>query len=134
MRAAISALNGTRTALDARAEARFNTRQAESQFDIAQAGERERLASSTLAENRQALNDAMFEEMRRDENVFLMGEEVAQYEGAYKVSQGLLDEFGDKRIIDTPITEHGFTGVGATDDVIDRRVGEGGVAEKPQPE
>ena len=61
---------------------------------------------------REALRDAMAEEMRRDPSVFLMGEEVAQYEGAYKVSQGLLDEFGEKRIIDTPITEHGFTGVG----------------------
>lgn len=61
---------------------------------------------------REALRDAMAEEMRSDENVFLMGEEVAQYEGAYKVSQGLLDEFGDKRVIDTPITEHGFAGVG----------------------
>ena len=54
----------------------------------------------------------MAEEMRRDERVFLMGEEVAQYQGAYKVSQGLLEEFGDKRVVDTPITEHGFAGVG----------------------
>ena len=54
----------------------------------------------------------MAEEMRRDEDVFLMGEEVAEYEGAYKISQGLLDEFGAKRIIDTPITEHGFAGIG----------------------
>jgi len=60
---------------------------------------------------REALRDAMAEEMRRDENVFLMGEEVAEYQGAYKVSQGLLDEFGAKRVIDTPITEHGFTGI-----------------------
>ncbi|AXX97597.1 pyruvate dehydrogenase complex E1 component subunit beta [Profundibacter amoris] len=60
---------------------------------------------------REALRDAMAEEMRRDETVYLMGEEVAQYQGAYKVSQGLLDEFGDKRVIDTPITEHGFTGL-----------------------
>ena len=60
---------------------------------------------------REALRDAMAEEMRADESVFLMGEEVAQYQGAYKVSQGLLDEFGDKRVIDTPITEHGFTGL-----------------------
>ncbi|MEE2662179.1 MAG: pyruvate dehydrogenase complex E1 component subunit beta [Pseudomonadota bacterium] len=60
---------------------------------------------------REALRDAMAEEMRRDENVFLMGEEVAQYEGAYKVSQGLLEEFGEMRVIDTPITEHGFTGL-----------------------
>ena len=61
---------------------------------------------------REALRDAMAEEMRRDPKVFLMGEEVAQYQGAYKVSQGLLEEFGDKRIIDTPITEHGFAGLG----------------------
>jgi pyruvate dehydrogenase E1 component beta subunit len=61
---------------------------------------------------REALRDAMAEEMRADERVFLMGEEVAEYEGAYKVSQGLLKEFGDRRVIDTPITEHGFTGVG----------------------
>jgi len=60
---------------------------------------------------REALRDAMAEEMRANEKVFLMGEEVAQYQGAYKVSQGLLDEFGDKRVIDTPITEHGFTGL-----------------------
>jgi pyruvate dehydrogenase E1 component beta subunit len=61
---------------------------------------------------REALRDAMAEEMRRDGDVFLMGEEVAQYQGAYKVSQGLLDEFGARRVIDTPITEHGFAGVG----------------------
>jgi pyruvate dehydrogenase E1 component beta subunit len=61
---------------------------------------------------RDALRDAMAEEMRRDPNVFLMGEEVAQYQGAYKVSRGLLDEFGDRRVIDTPITEYGFAGVG----------------------
>ena len=61
---------------------------------------------------REALRDAMAEEMRNDKSVFLMGEEVAQYQGAYKVSQGLLEEFGDKRVIDTPITEHGFAGLG----------------------
>ena len=61
---------------------------------------------------RDALRDAMAEEMRRDELVFLMGEEVAQYQGAYKISQGLLDEFGERRVIDTPITEHGFAGLG----------------------
>ena len=61
---------------------------------------------------REALRDAMAEEMRRDEGVFLMGEEVAEYQGAYKISQGLLDEFGAKRVIDTPITEHGFAGIG----------------------
>jgi len=60
---------------------------------------------------REALRDAMAEEMRRDGDVFLLGEEVAQYHGAYKVSQGLLEEFGPKRVIDTPITEHGFAGL-----------------------
>lgn len=60
---------------------------------------------------REALRDAMAEEMRRDSNVFLMGEEVAEYQGAYKVSQGMLQEFGSKRVIDTPITEHGFAGL-----------------------
>lgn len=62
---------------------------------------------------REALRDAMAEEMRRDDRVFLLGEEVAEYNGAYKVSQGLLDEFGAKRVIDTPITEMGFTGIAA---------------------
>jgi pyruvate dehydrogenase E1 component beta subunit len=61
---------------------------------------------------RDALRDAMAEEMRRDPNIFLLGEEVAQYQGAYKVSQGLLQEFGDKRVIDSPITEMGFAGLG----------------------
>ena len=61
---------------------------------------------------RDALRDAMAEEMRRDESVFLIGEEVAQYQGAYKVSRELLQEFGDKRVVDTPITEHGFAGLG----------------------
>mgnify|MGYP001305938650 FL=1 len=61
---------------------------------------------------REALRDAIAEEMRKDDRVFLMGEEVGEYQGAYKVSQGLLDEFGPKRIIDTPITEHGFAGIG----------------------
>ncbi|MAZ03903.1 MAG: pyruvate dehydrogenase complex E1 component subunit beta [Sneathiella sp.] len=61
---------------------------------------------------REALRDAMAEEMREDERVFVMGEEVAEYQGAYKVTQGLLDEFGARRVIDTPITEHGFAGVG----------------------
>ncbi len=61
---------------------------------------------------REALRDGMAEEMRRDERVFVMGEEVAEYQGAYKVTQGLLDEFGPKRVIDTPITEYGFAGIG----------------------
>ena len=67
------------------------------------------IATVTL---REALRDAMAEEMRRDASVFVMGEEVAQYQGAYKVTQGLLDEFGPKRVIDTPITEYGFAGIG----------------------
>ena len=68
--------------------------------------------SSTTMTVREALRDAMAEEMRSDERVFVMGEEVAEYQGAYKVTQGLLDEFGASRVIDTPITEHGFTGLG----------------------
>src|SRR5690606_4043267 len=61
---------------------------------------------------REALREAMTEEMRKDPSIFLMGEEVADYNGAYKVSQGMLDEFGPQRVIDTPISELGFTGVG----------------------
>src|SRR5690606_28215741 len=61
---------------------------------------------------RDAVRDAMSEEMRRDKNVFLMGEEVAEYNGAYKASQGMLDEFGPERVIDTPISELGFAGIG----------------------
>ena len=61
---------------------------------------------------REALRDAMAEEMRRDDTVFLMGEEVAEYQGAYKVSQGLLEEFGARRVVDTPISEHAFAGIG----------------------
>src|SRR5215218_3999202 len=68
------------------------------------------LVSITL---REALRDAMAEEMRRDERVFVMGEEVAEYQGAYKVTQGLLQEFGAKRVVDTPITEYGFAGIGS---------------------
>ena len=60
----------------------------------------------------EALGNAIAEEMRRDPEIFMMGEEIGEYQGAYKVSQGLLEEFGDKRIIDTPITEHGMTGLG----------------------
>jgi pyruvate dehydrogenase E1 component beta subunit len=71
---------------------------------------------------RDALRDAMAEEMRRDPDVFLMGEEVAEYQGAYKVSQGLLQEFGARRVIDTPITEHGFAGIGDVGLKADRRV------------
>ncbi|OGS58121.1 MAG: pyruvate dehydrogenase complex E1 component subunit beta [Erythrobacter sp. RIFCSPHIGHO2_12_FULL_63_10] len=68
--------------------------------------------SFTSVPLREALRDAMAEEMRRDDRVFVMGEEVAEYQGAYKVTQGLLDEFGPKRVIDTPITEYGFAGIG----------------------
>jgi pyruvate dehydrogenase E1 component beta subunit len=73
--------------------------------------EKEFTGPTTSTTVRDALRDAMAEEMRADENVFLMGEEVGQYQGAYKVSEGLLDEFGEMRVIDTPITEHGFTGL-----------------------
>jgi pyruvate dehydrogenase E1 component beta subunit len=81
---------------------------------IAPAADRELPAGTEFANQtmREALRDAMAEEMRRDPDVLLMGEEVAQYQGAYKVSQGLLDEFGPKRVIDTPITEQGFAGIG----------------------
>ena len=61
---------------------------------------------------REAICEAMSEEMRRDESVYLMGEEVAEYNGAYKASKGMLDEFGEKRVIDTPISELGFAGIG----------------------
>jgi pyruvate dehydrogenase E1 component beta subunit len=74
--------------------------------------EDEYTGKTTTITVREALRDAMAEEMRRDETVFLLGEEVAEYQGAYKVSQGLLQEFGPRRVIDTPITEHGFTGLG----------------------
>ncbi len=70
------------------------------------------MAEANTITVREALRDAMAEEMRRDEDVFLIGEEVAEYQGAYKVSQGLLEEFGARRVIDTPITEHAFAGVG----------------------
>ena len=70
------------------------------------------LGETKIMTVREALRDAMAEEMRRDPDVFLMGEEVAQYHGAYKISQGLLEEFGEKRVVDTPITEMGFTGLG----------------------
>ena len=88
--------------------------------DMADAGDSETLADPEIPEGtafetltlREALRDAMAEEMRSDDRVFVMGEEVAQYQGAYKVTQGLLDEFGDKRVIDTPITEYGFAGIG----------------------
>ena len=76
-----------------------------------QAGASRAFSSATQMTVREALNSAMFEEMTRDPNVFVIGEEVAQYEGAYKITKGLLKEFGAKRVIDTPITEAGFTGL-----------------------
>ncbi|HEY4161424.1 MAG TPA: pyruvate dehydrogenase complex E1 component subunit beta, partial [Dongiaceae bacterium] len=75
------------------------------------AAEAEYSGPTTTQTVREALRDAMAEELRRDPKVFLMGEEVAEYQGAYKISQGLLEEFGPDRVIDTPITEHGFTGL-----------------------
>jgi pyruvate dehydrogenase E1 component beta subunit len=78
----------------------------------AAAAEAEYAGKTTTMTVREALRDAMAEEMRRDETVFLLGEEVGEYQGAYKVSQGLLQEFGPRRVIDTPITEQGFTGLG----------------------
>ncbi|HEY1961775.1 MAG TPA: biotin/lipoyl-containing protein, partial [Rhizomicrobium sp.] len=86
-----------------------DTQQAEAALAETDVPEGTELVTMTV---REALRDAMAEEMRRDPTVFLMGEEVAQYQGAYKVSQGLLDEFGPERVIDTPITEHGFAGLG----------------------
>jgi pyruvate dehydrogenase E1 component beta subunit len=77
----------------------------------APAAEKEWTGPTVTVTVREALRDAMAEEMRADENVFVMGEEVAEYQGAYKVTQGLLQEFGDKRVIDTPITEYGFAGI-----------------------
>ncbi|HEX3652907.1 MAG TPA: pyruvate dehydrogenase complex E1 component subunit beta [Rhizomicrobium sp.] len=91
------------------ARAADDTDRAEAALADAEVPEGTELVTMTV---REALRDAMAEEMRRDSAVFLMGEEVAQYQGAYKVSQGLLDEFGAERVIDTPITEHGFAGLG----------------------
>jgi pyruvate dehydrogenase E1 component beta subunit len=83
--------------------------------DVAKTHDAPEMPEGTLLTSmtvREALRDAMAEEMRNDERVFVMGEEVAQYQGAYKVTQGLLEEFGPKRVIDTPITEYGFAGLG----------------------
>src|SRR6185312_5956454 len=85
---------------------------APAQPKTAPAGEQEWTGPTVNLTVREALRDAIAEEMRRDELVFLMGEEVAEYQGAYKVSQGLLQEFGPRRVIDTPISEHGFCGIG----------------------
>src|ERR1700759_1781783 len=76
------------------------------------AGDQEWTGATTNITVREALRDAIAEEMRRDDTVFLMGEEVAEYQGAYKVSQNLLQEFGPRRVLDTPISEHGFCGIG----------------------
>jgi pyruvate dehydrogenase E1 component beta subunit len=91
------------------ARAADDTERAEAALADTEVPEGTELVTMTV---REALRDAMAEEMRRDASVFLMGEEVAEYQGAYKVSQGLLDEFGAERVIDTPITEHGFAGLG----------------------
>ena len=80
--------------------------------DPAPSADAPKAGAMTTLTVREALRDAMAEEMRADERVFVMGEEVAQYHGAYKVTQGLLEEFGEKRVIDTPITEYGFAGIG----------------------
>jgi pyruvate dehydrogenase E1 component beta subunit len=85
---------------------------APAQPKTAPSGEQEWTGPTTNLTVREALRDAIAEEMRRDDTVFLMGEEVAEYQGAYKVSQGLLQEFGPRRVIDTPISEHGFCGIG----------------------
>lgn len=77
----------------------------------APAAEKDWSGSTKSLTVREALRDAMAEEMRKDEEVFVMGEEVAEYQGAYKVTQNLLQEFGNKRVIDTPITEYGFAGI-----------------------
>ncbi len=97
-------------AADPNAIAKAATEKLASATVAAAAPEKEWGASKPITV-RDALRDAMAEELRADDRVFLMGEEVAQYQGAYKISQGLLEEFGDRRIIDTPITEHGFTGM-----------------------
>src|SRR5262249_56264891 len=78
---------------------------------VASALDLEYTGTTTTITVREALRDAIAEEMRRDASVFLIGEEVGEYQGAYKVSQGLLQEFGPRRVIDTPITEQGFTGL-----------------------
>jgi pyruvate dehydrogenase E1 component beta subunit len=96
---------------EAKAEAPAAAPQAPTIVQHQVAAEPEYTGATATHTVREALRDAMAEEMRRDPKVFLMGEEVAEYQGAYKVSQGLLEEFGPKRVIDTPITEHGFAGL-----------------------
>ncbi|TRO96133.1 pyruvate dehydrogenase complex E1 component subunit beta [Glycocaulis profundi] len=93
-------------AVESESKRQMHTRPAASDPEVPEGTD---MVSTTV---RDALRDAMAEEMRRDDTVFVMGEEVAEYQGAYKVTRGLLDEFGPKRVVDTPITEHGFAGVG----------------------
>ncbi len=97
----------------AKGEADSGTKQLEAKAEPARDPEIPAGTNMVKLTVREALRDAMAEEMRRDDRVFVMGEEVAEYQGAYKVTQGLLDEFGPKRVIDTPITEYGFAGIGA---------------------
>ncbi len=97
---------------DDKAELETGTTQLGSDIKPAKSDEVPHGVNMKTATVREALRDAMAEEMRRDERVFIMGEEVAEYQGAYKVTQGLLEEFGPKRVIDTPITEYGFAGIG----------------------
>ena len=97
---------------DVAAPAEVSDKQVESKEAPATRAQEEAESPASSITVREALRDAMAEEMRADDRVFVMGEEVAQYQGAYKVTQGLLEEFGDKRVIDTPITEYGFAGIG----------------------
>ncbi len=97
---------------DDKAELETGTTQLGSDIKPAKSDEVPHGVNMKTATVREALRDAMADEMRRDERVFIMGEEVAEYQGAYKVTQGLLEEFGPKRVIDTPITEYGFAGIG----------------------
>ncbi len=110
-----SAVKSKAPAAEAKAEAPVQAKAAAAPAGqapkAAVAAEKDYTGATATVTVREALRDAMAEEMRRDANVYLMGEEVAQYQGAYKVSQNLLQEFGPKRVIDAPITEHGFTGL-----------------------
>ncbi len=101
---------------DEKIEAKENNSNAESNNNIKNEQKQEvplknKKQEADFVTMREAIRDTMAEEMRKDKNIFILGEEVAEYQGAYKVTQGLLDEFGDKRVLDTPISEHGFTGL-----------------------
>ena len=101
---------------DEKIEAKENNLNSESNKDIKNEQKKEvplknKKQETDVVTMREAIRDTMAEEMRKDKNIFILGEEVAEYQGAYKVTQGLLDEFGDKRVLDTPISEHGFTGL-----------------------